>query len=251
MIHISVVSYLNSLPFVYGLEYYVQPGLIKLEKDSPATCAQKLLSGQVDIGLIPARCLPDLDTYEILSDYCIGANGHVGSVSLLSDVSINTIEKLYVDQESRTSVALGDILLDEWWGVSPKKYQLENETQLNELPNLSGAIVIGDKVLKYAHRFKYNYDLSEEWFKMTGLAFVFAVWVSKNPINKSFLEVFNNALQKGLENRNLISVDKKRDFPHIDVHEYLYKKIDYLLDDKKLKSLELFLAKSKAQNIKA
>lgn len=241
MYSISVVSYLNSLPFVYGLEHYMPKGTISLHKDTPSVCSQKLLSGEADIGLIPSRSIADLGSYEIISDYCIGAMGHVGSVSLLSSVAVNKLEEIYIDQDSKTSVALSRLLMKKWWNIKPRLVLMNDQKELESLNGHSGAVVIGDKVLNHAHRFKYNYDLSDEWYKMTGLPFVFAVWASKMPIDQKFMRVFNKALQKGLTHREMISVNKKDDFPHTDIQEYLYKKIDYDFDTKKLESLHLFL----------
>ena len=41
-----------------------------------------------------------------VSDYCIGCDGPVRSVCLFSDVSIEKIDKIYLDHHSRTSVEL-------------------------------------------------------------------------------------------------------------------------------------------------
>ena len=53
---ISVVSYINSIPFVYGLEKLNQQGII-ISKDIPSECATKLIDGRVDIGLIPVAMI--------------------------------------------------------------------------------------------------------------------------------------------------------------------------------------------------
>ena len=91
MIKISAVSYLNTLPFVYGIEQsgYLQNYLMEL--DTPALCAEKLIKGQVDIGLIPVAVLPELKYYRILSSYCIGADGPVKTVVLYSNSPLEKI----------------------------------------------------------------------------------------------------------------------------------------------------------------
>ena len=86
-IRISAVKYANTYPFIYGL---IESGFEKrviLETDHPADCAAKLISGRVDIGLIPVAALPMLNKYYIISDYCIGANSNVRTVLLLSNCS--------------------------------------------------------------------------------------------------------------------------------------------------------------------
>ncbi len=79
-IRISAVKYANTYPFMYGL---VESGFEKkviLQTDHPADCASKLIGDKVDIGLIPVAALPLLKEYQIISDYCIGAEKNVRTV---------------------------------------------------------------------------------------------------------------------------------------------------------------------------
>ena len=69
---ISAVSYVNTYPFIYGLENYKFSENVELSYDIPSECAIKLLKEQSDVGLVPVSILPVLNYYEILSDYCIG-----------------------------------------------------------------------------------------------------------------------------------------------------------------------------------
>ena len=64
--------------------------------------------------------IPSLRESHIISNYCIGANGAVETVCLCSDVPISEIASIYLDYQSRTSVALLKILLKEYWGVDPE-----------------------------------------------------------------------------------------------------------------------------------
>ena len=84
-IRISAVKYANTYPFIYGLTESGFEKKVILETDHPSDCAAKLISGRVDIGLIPVAALPMLKEYHIISDYCIGANGNVRTVMLLSN----------------------------------------------------------------------------------------------------------------------------------------------------------------------
>ena len=90
-IKVSAVSYLNTLPFIYGINNSEVVNDIKLSLDIPSDCGMKLLSGEVDLGLVPVAILPQLKEYHIISDYCIGAEGKVDSVALYSDVPLDEI----------------------------------------------------------------------------------------------------------------------------------------------------------------
>src|SRR5262245_24497557 len=118
-IKVSAVSYLNSKPFIYGLEHSEVKNEIDLQLDVPSTCAAKLFEDKVDLGLVPVAVLPDLDEYHIITDYCIGADGEVGSVLLLSEVPLNEIKTILLDYQSMTSVVLVQILADKFWKIQP------------------------------------------------------------------------------------------------------------------------------------
>src|SRR5665648_555796 len=114
-IRISAVKYANTYPFIYGL---LESGFDKkviLETDHPADCAAKLISGKVDIGLIPVAALPLLKEYYIISKYCIGANGNVRTVMLLSNCPFEDIHTIYLDYRSRSSVNLAKVLAKNFW----------------------------------------------------------------------------------------------------------------------------------------
>jgi len=52
-IRISAVSYLNTLPFVYGLKSVPVGAPFELSLDTPAECARKLICDEADLGLVP------------------------------------------------------------------------------------------------------------------------------------------------------------------------------------------------------
>jgi chorismate dehydratase len=83
-IKIAIVSYLNAKPFLYGLEHSLIIKDIEIFPVHPALCAQKLLSREVDLALVPVAVIPQIQEYHIVSDYCIGAVKRVGSVMLYS-----------------------------------------------------------------------------------------------------------------------------------------------------------------------
>ncbi len=109
-IRISAVKYANTYPFIYGLKESGFEKKVILETDHPADCASKLINNRADIGLIPVASLPLLNEYHIISDYCIGANGDVRTVMLLSNCPFEDVETIYLDYRSRSSVNLTRVL---------------------------------------------------------------------------------------------------------------------------------------------
>lgn len=80
-------------------------GQIELTGDYPARIAEMLINGDIDLGLIPVAVIPQLPEYHIVGDYCIGTEGEIASVALFSEVPMAEVEKVYLDYQSRTSVA--------------------------------------------------------------------------------------------------------------------------------------------------
>ncbi|MCK4662155.1 MAG: menaquinone biosynthesis protein [Bacteroidales bacterium] len=243
IVKISVVSYLNSIPFIYGIKNsgYID-GDYSLELDIPSVCAKKLITGDVDIGLIPVAVIPNLKYSEIISDYCIGAVSKVRSVLLISNVPINKINTIYLDYQSRTSVMLVRILAYKFWNIKVKWENSNDKFDYNNFADDSGALIIGDKTFELANKFNYVYDLAEQWIKYTQLPFVFACWISNKKINSDFINNFNLSLDYGINNLDKVIDDYlcSENKLNVNIKEYLTKNISYKLDNKKREGMKLF-----------
>lgn len=249
-IRVSAISYLNTAPFVYGLLHSDIVQNIDITFDYPSECARKLQQNESDIGIIPVAALLSLPKYEIISNYCIGAVGAVRTVALFSNSPLEKIERIYLDYQSRTSVNLAKILSKKFWKISPEWMPFTPSQDANGLEPHEGLVIIGDRVFNSEKHYKYCYDLAEEWFKFTGLPFVFAVWASVKPLDNDFIDSFNSALGFGLQNIPL-SVDNfnLKYIDRIEAIDYLNKNISYNLDDSKKKAIEMFLSQVKEVNL--
>ena len=112
------VSYLNSIPFVYGLEN--SDIEVDLSLEIPSVCGQKLLNNEVDIALLPVAVIPTLDYADVVSPYCISSDGAVQTVCLFSEVPLEQIDTILLDYHSRTSNALVQLLSKRFWKIQPK-----------------------------------------------------------------------------------------------------------------------------------
>lgn len=238
MIKISCVSYLNSQPFIYGLKNNSIINEIELDLDVPSVCAEKLLSGNVDIGLVPVAIIPQLKESHIISDYCIGADGKVETVLLLSEVPLQKIKSVLLDYQSRTSVLLLKILANKFWNISPEWINAPNDFEKN-IQGTTAGLVIGDRTFSLKNKFKYVYDLADEWKKFTSLPIVFACWVSNKKIDDDFISRFNSALESGL--KNIPFVASQYPSNGFDALDYLTHKVSYNFDDRKKEAMKLFL----------
>jgi chorismate dehydratase len=242
-IRISAVKYANTYPFIFGLTESGFDRKVILETDHPADCAAKLISGRVDIGLIPVASLPLLKEYHIISDYCIGANGFVRTVMLLSNCSFEEIDTVYLDYRSRSSVNLSKVLAKNFW---KKEFRWMNTSKGFDFRNIGmtqSVVLIGDQCFEYENSFRYKIDLAMEWKEFSGLPFVFACWTSNKRIDEEFIDEFNNALKSGVDNIEGVvrKFGKTGTIKGEVLKKYLTENIDYDFNEEKKKALELFL----------
>ncbi len=209
--------------------------------DIPSDCAKKLIYNEVDLGLVPVAIIPQLKEHYIISDYCIGAQGKVNSVLLVSDVPLNEIKEVLLDYQSKTSVNLVKVLAKNLWKINPVWKDSKEGFEKNIEGNVAG-VIIGDRTFNLPKKFKYQYDLAEEWQKLTGLPFTFACWVANKKLPTEFVHELNKTFQKGVSNKeDSISLGEGRGVESESLLNYLNNDIDYILDETKIKSIDLFL----------
>ena len=239
-IKVGAVSYLNTKPLIYGFEQGMMADEIDLVIDYPANVAKLLVENKIDIGLIPVAAIPLLREHYIISDYCIGCDGEVASVCLFSQVPIHEIETILLDYQSKTSVALLQLLLKEHWKIEPTLIESSADYE-KDIKGTTAGLVIGDRAFKQRLISPYIYDLGLAWKEVTGLPFVFAAWVSNKEVDADFVEQFNRANKYGLE--RLEEVVEKNTSPHFDLRSYYTKNIEFELSVIKIKSVKLFIEK--------
>jgi len=207
---IGCVSYLNAKPLIDGLDD--EPGLT-VRSDVPARLLADLESGEVDIALCPV-----IDFFASAHELAlvpvggIGCEGPTLTVRLYSKVPIEQVTTLHADTDSHTSVALAQILLSKLFGVRPKiiDYNARErvaEGRIDEQPE--AMLLIGDKVVTgspLAVQYPYQLDLGEGWHELTGLPFVFAMWMARRGVDLGDLPARLSArLDANLPQRLLIA----------------------------------------------
>jgi chorismate dehydratase len=238
-IRVGIVNYLNTKPLIYGLQKPPINEQIELVGDYPARIAEMLIKGEIDLGLIPVAVIPQLPHYNIVGDYCIGTEGEIASVALFSEVPMNEIKKVYLDYQSRTSVALLKYLMKEYWGINPEIVKATNEDYRKEITGTTAGLVIGDRALEQRKISTFIYDLGSEWRSITGLPFVFAAWVSTEKLPDDFIRLFNEANALGLQHIDEIVANQSFDL--YDLKKYYTLHLSYQLDERKRKGMEQFL----------
>lgn len=212
--------------------------MLELSVDYPAKIAQQLIDGEVDVALVPVAIIPKLKEYHIISDYCIGAEGPVASVCLFSDVPMNEIKRIYLDYQSRTSVALLKVLVREYWKLPVELIETTGDYQ-DKIKGTDAGLVIGDRALAQRHVSPFIYDLAEHWMRFTSLPFVFAAWISNKALPIEFIQEFSNANSIGIH--NIPAVVAENAYPVYDLTTYYTKNISYPLTPSKRQGMQRFL----------
>ena len=176
-IRVGAVNYLNTKPLVYQFQRFAPDA--QLLFDVPSRLADELARGRLDVALIPSIEFFHDPCYTIVSDACIACRGPVLSVKLFSRVPIERIRTLALDEGSRTSAALVQILLHDRCGLAPRLEPLPLAASLNDTA-ADAVLLIGDRAMHSPPgRFEAVWDLGDEWRSWTELPFVFAMWVAR------------------------------------------------------------------------
>jgi len=234
------VSYANTYPFLHGLEAMGLVGTsIDLTLAIPSRCASILASGEADMGLVPVGAMAQLPDAEVISDFCIGADGPVQTVCLFSEVPLEHVTHVYLDHHSRTSVLLMRVLAQRQFGINPVWIPAE-EGYIQNIKGTTAGVVIGDRAFGLLPRYPVVIDLAEEWKRLTGLPFVFACWVSRVTLPDDFVGAFNSALAFGVKHREE-AVRQRGGDDAAELVRYVNQYISYELDDRKREAMRLFL----------
>ncbi len=179
MLRVGAVNYLNTKPLIEGLTDFAPD--IALSLDLPSRLADQLAAGELDVGLIPVIEYLRGDGYSVVPNCSIASRGPVLSVTVFSRVPWDEIRSISLDEGSRTSAALTKVLLR----TPHSAIGQYREILFRQLPidvpaddvSTDAVLLIGDRAMKAClPGFGYSYDLGEEWFRLTGLPMVFAVW---------------------------------------------------------------------------
>ena len=246
---VCAVSYLNTVPLVWGIEHGAQRDIFDLTYALPSECADQLSSGEADIGIVPVieMARQKLDYFRSTGIACRGA---VRSILLVSKVPLREIRTLATDTGSRTSVMLSRIILGEKYGVQPKLIARRAELA-PMLGEADAALLIGDAALHLnpATLPFETLDLGLEWTQMTGLPMVFAVWSGKKEVMlPPYEQAFLDSYRYGLASMDAI-VKKQSPLRGVSeemAREYLTHNIVFELNARDHAGLDLYLKQALA-----
>lgn len=239
-----MVSYLNTVPLVWGMLHGRQRDLFDLSFAIPAECADRLADGRADIGIVPSVEL-NRQKLEIIRGTGIACHAAVRSILLISKVPFEQIRSFATDSCSRTSVALSRVILKRKFGVEPELHSQPPHLG-SMLENCDAALIIGDAALVLEpEKIPFHVlDLGTEWTGMTGLPMVFAVWAARAGLPQQDPEPFLESLRFGMQHIDDIARAEhgKLGISEALAREYLTRNIVFELGEREYAGLERFLA---------
>jgi chorismate dehydratase len=240
-LRLGAVSYLNTKPLVYGLEAH--PDQFKVRFDVPSKCATLLHEGKVDLGLIPAIEYLRGD-YRIVPGVSIASDGEVATVAVFTRKPIARVNSIALDLSSKTSVALTRVLCAKHWRIEPTFTPAEPDLDAM-LQRADAALVIGDPAFDVdpATARVDKIDLGHEWKAMTGLPFVYAMWVGRpGAASPAQCRALQQARDRGVGHLREIARDVGAGDPELERRalEYLRDNLKYSLGDREAAGLRRF-----------
>ena len=252
---ISAISFLNTAPLMWDFENPTPETRNSLDKFEfsytvPSKCAQALMDGTADIGIIPSITYATIPGLAILPDVVIASKNRVRSILLVHKKPISQVRTVALDTSSRTSVALTKILLTKFLAGPEREYREMSPDPEEMLRHCDAGLLIGDPALQVDRAQYEAIDLAESWRTFTGKPFVFAFWairmpaVTDCPEKYDIADVFNLSRDHGLEPKTISAIARlwapKLGLSEADVCSYLTENIHYYLDASNTEGLELF-----------
>ncbi|HUO10009.1 MAG TPA: menaquinone biosynthesis protein [Phycisphaerae bacterium] len=197
---VGCVSFLNSKPLIDPL---VGRPDVAIRFAVPSKLMDLVVGGEVSTALMSVvdyqLCPRDL---LLVPAGMIGCDGPTLTVRIFSRVPPARIRTLHGDADSHTSVMLAQVVLRDRYGVKPAMQPWEASLAVpGSLPE--ALLLIGDKVVNAAppsEEYPHQLDLGEEWKKLTGLPFVFAMWMMRrDQVSLELARLLDEARRRGAD----------------------------------------------------
>jgi chorismate dehydratase len=168
VIRLGRIGYVNMAPVFYRLDAEVEE-----LSGVPTELNRRLLDGGLDLAPISSiEYARNAERLRLLPRLCVGSEGAVDSIQLVSRLPLEHVRTVAVTPESATSVVLTKVLLPE-----------AEHVPLAEDAEADARLLIGDAALRSAFEDPTpHHDLGRLWLQRTGLPMVFAVWAAPEPV---------------------------------------------------------------------
>ena len=237
-------NFLNSKPILSPLLENNTSDL-EIVQESPADLALLLRRAKLDLSFVPSIEYAKNSAYLLVNNISISSLGTVDTVLLISKTKMEDIKTVATDNRSLSSITLLKILFKEKYNRLPFFQQTEPDYE-KMLSSNDAAMIIGDNTFLLKKTEKTTYDLSQEWFQLTGKPFVHAVLCVRKDVqlDQNIIKTILKARDNGLASIDRISSDEARrlGITKEKCADYLKNKIRYTLGQKEQEGLKEFFS---------
>jgi len=266
-LRIAAINFLNPAPLMWDFEHPPLAAALScryhLHYTAPSLCAQQLLFGEADLGLIPVASLTS--DLAIVPGSAIASLDRVRSIQLILKPdsrtgrphTLKSLHTVAADTASRSSVAYAQVLFRKFAANSPTFLPCPADP-IAMLRHADAALLIGDPaLLALESRSTIEQtigpctwiDVAQAWREHTGLPWVAAVWaVRPEALPHSGLTPAHLTSDLNLSRINgLEHIDDlvhhwtpRIAIPPATIRHYLTHNIHYALDSVCIRAIELF-----------
>jgi chorismate dehydratase len=239
MLRIGCVKYLNARPLIRGW-----PG--EVDFDHPSALCKRLAKGELDVALVSSFEFLRNPIYRIVDDVSISSDGPVYSVVVAYHGDISEIKEIELDPASQTAVNLLRCLHTEV-GFNPRLVRRNTGVSPTGAKSISARraqLLIGDQAIRFreSHAGEFRFwDLGEQWEKLIGLPFVYALWLIR-PELADPRQIANRL--RALREENLSNLDElisaETEFDHQFCATYYHEHLRFRFGDEEREGLRTF-----------
>jgi len=206
-IQLGKIGYLNVLPIYHPIEKNLIENDFNIVSGPPSALNKLMDAGKLDLSANSSiEYARHFEKYYLIPHIAIGSCGPVQSVLLLSRYPKEELEgkTILVSSQTHTSAALLQILLSEFWKIKVNFVSGDATKELAEGELPDAILAIGDEALnlRYHPEYQSRVDLGEEWRNMTGLPFIFGVWIVRRESYHASPEKIRIACEKLIEGKD-------------------------------------------------
>ena len=178
MLRLGRVSFINTFPVEWALSRHLDPAEVREVAAVPTELNRMLAARELDVANVSSvEYANNPERYVLLPSLCVGSDGAVESVQLVTQLPLPAVHSVAVTSQSATSVALVRVLVPDA-EIRPEGAEAD------------ARLLIGDAALHSAFSDPTpHHDLGALWRERTGLPMVFAVWAAPEPVVDGLAEL--------------------------------------------------------------
>jgi len=195
---IGSVPYLNARPLVEWFSRTAEgrESGIEVVEAPPSQLSDMIAAGEIECGLV-SSVESFRPGYSFVPGIGISAEGPVESVRVFHRPPIESVKRIALDTSSKTSVALLRILCRNLFRIDPS-WDRQAPDLDSMLRTCDAALMIGDRGFEPADGVE-AIDLGSAWRTLTGLPFVYALWIGRREsLDVPLIDALNRAKDWGM-----------------------------------------------------